>query len=296
MLSSPAREIDLHRRSQLRQRGVVVHRQRLFDPVEAEPVHLAAEGESPLEAPLRNVADHRHPPRLVGVDAQPRRVTHQPARLAHLGEVLLQGGGVHAQLHRVEALAERRGDALGVFGPAAHLAQRGVELHLARGGRVGREEPPHGELARLAQHVPAGGLDPPQPLAEVAHLAQPLPDARDVVGALAQQVRTQQAAQALALVPHRRTGAEALQPARGAQTDEGEPVLRLGEAGDPRRVEGPGKRDLDVPQVNLGDAHGAPVRLAAPSPCAAPSARAVRRQSTHPSSRSSLVQRMRTWK
>ena len=84
---------------------------------------------------------------------------------------------------------------------------------------------------------------------------QPLPDRGNVVGALAQQVRTEQLPEPGAFLAHRGPGAPALEARAGPEPNEREAVLGLGEPRNPARMERRWGRNAHVPQVDPCDLH-----------------------------------------
>ena len=235
-----------------------VHVQRLFQPGDAVVGAGSGECAGALEVPQRGVVDQRHPPALVGVNADGHAVAHGLAHGFDLADVCGQFEVVNPQLDSPEALFRQLQHLLRALFRRVDFAGRSIDRHAAVSRqlfRLAAQHLPQGLALDLAPDVPESGLQPVVPPAQVARLAHALPAGGDVGRVESDQVGAKQVAQAGALGAEGGAGRQALHAVVGGDAGQREAVDGLRIAGDPRGVEGPGKGKGDVEQLDPVDFH-----------------------------------------
>ncbi len=131
----------------------------------------------------------------------------------------------------------------------------GGSVHRRAAGFLPAQQHPNRFALDLAADVPEGGFHPVVAPAQIADFAQALTDGGDVGWVEADEVWADQTAQALALALKGHASRQALHTVVGRQAQQGEAVLGLGIAGDPRGVERLGQRDGDMKQFDAVNFH-----------------------------------------
>src|SRR5207245_9659312 len=108
------------------QAGVIVTRQRYFDPHHAQPLQLQCNLERGLEAPLAVAAEPGQHACLVGIDQDAQAVSEGASHGLDDADVIARIVGMEAQLHRLETLVENAVTVLDATFGGTNLAGRAV--------------------------------------------------------------------------------------------------------------------------------------------------------------------------